>query len=514
MPDTNKREELSLDDSVKVSSKGNPILGVLEGPCADIIEPTRNGRKYDDTLWEKVFNNEIIKEYFECGGIFGELGHPLDRTETDMEKIAICMPQPPHKDKDGVLLAKFDILDTPNGRIAYTLARYGYKLGVSSRGSGDTYTAMDGEEHVDEDTYDFQAFDLVLLPAVKKARLNLVNESLNNDSMFNHALCEAINKSTDDEKKIMTETLNNLGIHYSPEKVDNVNIEANTETTAAVSDGADVLKDLQQALKEKSALEVKVARLQEKLSVCYAKEATSQDLTEEVSRLTSSLSEKTKSVDALKKRNSLLTEKVKMLSAEVAQKTQEAEDAKKSLAEAKSVASQNTQTLTETLGRKDSAIKASASKIKTLEESVRRLQVENEHKVKTLTEELEEAKKDLSIKSTEYSQKITKAKELTEKYKNVAKIAVDKYIDTKAIHIGVKPEEIKNKLPEGYSFKDIDRVCESLQEYQVNMSKLPFNAFRSKNIRVNVTESKEPIRPVIGVDDDVDDNLINLAGTI
>ena len=138
MPEIKTNEELSLDDSVKVNDKGNPILGRLQGPCADFLQPTRNGRKYDESLWEKVFNDPIVKEYFDCGGIPGELDHPADRTETCSEKIAIIMPEPPKKNKDGQLIASFDILDTPNGRITYTLAKYGYKLGISSRGSGDT----------------------------------------------------------------------------------------------------------------------------------------------------------------------------------------------------------------------------------------------------------------------------------------------------------------------------------------------------------------------------------------
>ena len=110
MSDIVKNEQLLFDDSVKTSVTGKPILGTLEGPCADIIDSTRNGRKYTEALWDNVFNNnEIVTEYFNCGGIFGELGHPQDRTETDMEKIAICMPQPPKKGRDGVLIASFDI---------------------------------------------------------------------------------------------------------------------------------------------------------------------------------------------------------------------------------------------------------------------------------------------------------------------------------------------------------------------------------------------------------------------
>lgn len=45
-----KNEALQLDDSVKQNSKGQVILGRLRGPCADFINPTRNGRKYDESL--------------------------------------------------------------------------------------------------------------------------------------------------------------------------------------------------------------------------------------------------------------------------------------------------------------------------------------------------------------------------------------------------------------------------------------------------------------------------------
>lgn len=45
-----KNETLKLDDSVKQNDKGQAILGRLSGPCADFINPTRNGRKYDESL--------------------------------------------------------------------------------------------------------------------------------------------------------------------------------------------------------------------------------------------------------------------------------------------------------------------------------------------------------------------------------------------------------------------------------------------------------------------------------
>ena len=59
----------------------------LVGPIADSVNPTRNGRRYSGELWEKVFKNPIMQEKIENRVCFGELGHPADRTETDMEKI-------------------------------------------------------------------------------------------------------------------------------------------------------------------------------------------------------------------------------------------------------------------------------------------------------------------------------------------------------------------------------------------------------------------------------------------
>lgn len=43
-------EALKLNDTIKENSKGQVILGTLEGICADFQSPTRNGRQYDESL--------------------------------------------------------------------------------------------------------------------------------------------------------------------------------------------------------------------------------------------------------------------------------------------------------------------------------------------------------------------------------------------------------------------------------------------------------------------------------
>lgn len=98
-----------------------------------------------------------MKEKIANRCLFGEMGHPVDREETDPEKIAICLAEQPKIGKDGKIYGVFDILDTPNGRILKSLCDYGCNIGVSSRGSGDLITDYDGNEAVDPETYNCEA---------------------------------------------------------------------------------------------------------------------------------------------------------------------------------------------------------------------------------------------------------------------------------------------------------------------------------------------------------------------
>lgn len=494
--ETIKKEELKFDDSVKQNSKGQVILGRLYGPCADFINATRNGRKYDESLWEKVFNDPIVNEYFEAGGYPGELDHPTDRLETCSEKIAIMMPEKPKKDKDGHLIATFDILDTPNGRIAYTLAKYGYKLGISSRGGGDTYQDVDGE-HVDEDTYDFHGFDLVLLPAVKAARLQL-QESLQNGKTFKQAINESLEKATPDEKKIMTETLNNLNIEYTSEK----SIDKESEL-AANDDGATMVKELQETLLAKQQLEAKYTELQEKLSVCYAKEAKYEEDLQKYKSAVQNLSIQAKNAKALntkiKNLEEELTNKDKLINLERNKFSKLNEQYTKLISKEG--------LLNESLSKRDIRLKESNSKINNLKEELDRIKSENQNKVDSLNEDLADIKKNLTLKTNEYSKKLSDANNLVEQYRQTAKKAVNKYIESQAVRLGIDVEEIKSKLPKNYSFNDIDSICENLSQFNLAVSSLPVNLQKSK---IKIKESKEPLLRE-NLDDKVDESLLRLA---
>lgn len=562
------REDLQYDSSAKVSSKGTAILGRLTGPCADTINPTRNGRKYSDELWEKVFKDPLVKEQFTNGGIFGEMNHPADRDEVDLTQVCVCMPEPPKKNDKGELIASWDILDTPNGRILKTLCDYGYKLGISSRGSGEIETDYDGNESVDPDSYQLNAWDIVLIPAVKAARLDYVTESVNNKKTLKQALVESLNNANDSDRKIMEETLDNLHIKLTedyfkdisklvkdstdnytkksgeivPQKFDSdyINELSNElkdngynwssvvkdhsksekdlsnyvysfeKINEAVDNNEAIVEELQNSIKQKQDLQAQIISLQEKLSVSYAEENKKQ---EEIVRLRiaiQKLSEDVKKKEALENQIRKLNDKVK----ESNLKNQKLQEQLTYYQGQVQKSNKDNISLNESVSLREREVSALKSDITTLNKKIASMSKEKSDEVSKLNESIETLKKDSAQKATQYSQKLDASNKLVEKYKRIANTAVDKYIESEAVKLGVTKEEIKNRLPQSYTFKDIDSICEDLQSYKLSVNRLPFNM--NGNIKVKTTESKhEPILPASTVVDDVVDNsLIEMAGLI
>lgn len=199
-------EALQMQPLSEEEKSARHILGRLWGPIATTKEKTRNGRGYNAQLWDKALKDEIFREKVANKSLFLELGHPIDREETDMNVVCACIPELP-KVIDGDLYAYVDILDTKQGRLLKTLCDYGFVPGISSRGSGDIMA----NDEVDPETFFLETWDIVQLPAVKKARLTMC-ESLNNNKTLSKALRESLDMMSEDDKKEAQETLENLGI--------------------------------------------------------------------------------------------------------------------------------------------------------------------------------------------------------------------------------------------------------------------------------------------------------------
>ncbi len=501
------RTTFNFQDLTPEEKERRGILGRLYGPCASIAIPTRNGRFYSESLWDKVFeNNEnsITMEMFKNGGIPMELDHPSERLETCSDRIAAMMPEPPKKDKDNRLVCYVDIIDTPCGKIAYQLAKYGFNLGISSRGNGETYMDASGNESVDPDSYDFQTFDLVLLPALKEARLKLVNESLDGKTL-KQALNESLSKATPEDRKIMEETLRELNIDYSDSKG-----SSNINKFAAKDTGADLVKTLQESLLAKEKAEATITELQEKLSVCYAKEASMEEDLNKYKVAIRNLSEKASSIKTLQSKIDNLTEELEEKNKEIKVN----QDKCVRLQESKKQNLDKQISLRENLSSRETQLNKATQQIELLTEKLNHQSSKFDKEKKTLTENYETLKKDFAIKQTEYTSKLTNANKLVEQYKATAQKAVNKYIESKAKTLGVEPEEVKNKLPKNYSFSDIDSLCEDLSNYNLQINSLPFNLKSVK--KVSITESRQ-LPGTSRLEDDgdyVDESLLRVASNL
>ncbi len=614
-------ETLRMQPLSDEEKKSRHILGRLYGPIATCEESTRNGRKYNRELWEKALSDEVFKEKIANKSLFLELGHPADREETDMEKVCACIPELP-KIVDGDLYAYVDILDTNNGRLLKTLCDYGFVPGISSRGSGDV---MPNDE-VDPETFFLETWDIVQLPAVKKARLQMC-ESLDVESLnMKKALRESYDVASEEEKRDMKEALDRLDISLtegekqsvsledipfedpdscdvlhedgneiedeaaiegeeaakSEEKeeesaeekedltkvqipldvaidavksvVDNVKdaIDASKKEEKKIDevgdDAADKLTELageQEAADgdDESAEDIKEDELPEEEAV----EAESEGEDKENEEPTDEAEKQAEEAETEEAGDPGLEETLSCLKDALRQKDALAEENKK-LKESKAVSDAEAKRLNEQLSECQAALeKARGSEIDASEfeerieeltehlkanneelESMREKRIENERltesanesarKAKRLTEKLDEMQKELSKAEDELREsksqgrkKLSEAVEIAKIYKERYGKLMEHYVETKASLLGVRPTDIKAKLKENFSEKDVDDVCDELMEAPQYFSNSLFSGIMNGS-SVKINESAEPKKKDISEGYDIDENLLIMAG--
>jgi len=231
--------------------------------------------------------------------------------------------------------------------------------------------------------------------------------------------------------------------------------------------------------------------LNEKLSVCYAKDNKTENQINNLKQQIVKLSESSNQVTALKT-------KVSKLEEDLDTKTNELESLQKKF----STNINARKALTEDINSKN-------DKINSLNEEL----TKSKNTINSLNEKIEVLNKDLQIHKSTYSKKLEKSNQLVEKYKKITTNVVNRYIDSQALKLGISSNEIKNKLPESYNIDDIDAICEDLQMYKLNISKLPFSTMQiNENMQVKVHNAKqESILPKNNGDDFVDEQLLSLV---
>ena len=568
------------------------ILGRLFGPIATTKDSTRNGRFYNAQLWESALKDEIFLEKVATKSLFLELGHPTDREEIDMSKACACIPEVP-KIVNGDLYAYVDILDTPNGRILKTLCDYGFQPGISSRGSGD----VDMNNEVDPETFFLETFDIVGIPAVKKARLAVCESLDTNNIKLKKALKESLNEEKDEDKAIVKEALSNLKITLdedvqdepfeditvgepeiiAPEEtevtveeepievsaeieepavlpnitvgelinhLDDFNKEAPVEFAPINIDGVEYKVDAWNYLADDEKLNINLDIIPAKADDIDVKEVAEQpeNVTDETvidepiladeeipaedavddgaTELIASLKEMIRQKEALETDAKALKESVAVSDAKVKKLEEELNQYKNSFARLSTLAAESkeakkeVQKLTEQLNIKEQTIKTlktNQANAKALTESVNEQANRSKvlaEKLATRTSELENAQAALKEATDKHQAELAKYSRVAKNYKAKYLEAAYKYVEMKASMLGVKTSEITSRLNEGWTFDDVDKVCERMLE---NV-KPTFGLARDAKVRI--VESKQPKARSNDPDNgyEIDDDLLILAG--
>ncbi len=162
--DIYEAKEIVLSEQKENSKAG--VLGIVEGVFFLPNTPSRNGRIYPDSLWENVLKSDDVKRLLANRLMIGTVGHEdLDFDALIREQKVSHVVTQLRMDETGKGYGKAEILDTPVGRILYTLLKNGSKMSVSSKGWGEYKgTNEEGLNVVDESSFILERFDFVVDP--------------------------------------------------------------------------------------------------------------------------------------------------------------------------------------------------------------------------------------------------------------------------------------------------------------------------------------------------------------
>lgn len=189
-----KLKKISADEMPEQRPNSN-IIGTFEGMCADADITNENGLDITREVWETVFASDIYKQAIELGWYIGYAGHPEDPNYMNFNDACIIMKEG-HIDDDGKVYGKFDLIDTPVGRVIKSCIDAGVTFGISVRGAGDII-----DNSVDPETFVFRGFDLVTFPAYKEAIPTFTEIAASSDvdkQRKYKAVCAAVKKNLKD----------------------------------------------------------------------------------------------------------------------------------------------------------------------------------------------------------------------------------------------------------------------------------------------------------------------------
>ena len=219
-----------------MKKKNSAVIGTYEGKCCDSTVLNNNEMKLPRELFEILFASEEYKRAMKNRYYIGFLGHPQDPGCMDFEHACIVMTDCWLTDS-GEVYGKFDLIDTPVGRIVKAFMDAGVVFGISIRGAGDV--GPDGE--VDPETFIFRGFDLVTFPAYDDAVPVFTEIAASSDldkQVKYKKVCAAVKNNL--QSITSCEALDVIQAQFNPESKEYAQLEERKEELSEVTDEDDI----------------------------------------------------------------------------------------------------------------------------------------------------------------------------------------------------------------------------------------------------------------------------------
>lgn len=144
----------------------------IVGPFLQFDMENGNRRVYPEKVMDKAVSR-YKKEYIDQRRALGEMNHPSGQLSVNPERACILTEKLEKEGKYYIGTAK--VLSTPLGKLLECLLDDGVKIGVSSRGSGDT-TNRGGVTYVGDNFVLSVAADVVFNPSAQDAFVECIME--------------------------------------------------------------------------------------------------------------------------------------------------------------------------------------------------------------------------------------------------------------------------------------------------------------------------------------------------
>lgn len=468
--------------SVKATDINKPaIIGTFEGECADANITNKNGLDITREVWETVFASEEYADGIKNLWFLGYLGHPADPGDQHFQDACIVMTEGYIAD-NGKIYGKFNLIDTPVGRIVKTFIDAGVRFGISVRGAGDIYN-----NSVDPDTFVFRGFDLVAFPAYPESIPEFT----------------AIAASTDLEtqqkyKAVCAAVRTNLQSITSAESLDVIQAQfaKQSDEYKMIEDKKDELKACEASEEPEEELDINAQRIEGMTQLYLDTKAELIHANETIKQLRN---HSTKRISRLKKVNASLEEEITSLSDHI--NILESTSTKKMKSIERITASQmselsNIQQALEESNAKYKTVKLANSKIKV--ESAKL--VEENKKLITANKELENKNKRLENSNLIYKQRIeATANDIQQKDSIISDLQSElSETVTAATDTEVRTSNLDAKVKKLQ--QDLSAATKLIQEYQDAYAYIYASAIgvRLEDVRVTSATTVKELQAIIG----------------